>query len=189
MTPVPWNFSELSLRTERLQLRPVRESDAPAILAIRSNPAVMRYGSSGPWSELEQAEAWVAHNIAAMAAGDNLRLALVPFGQDEIVGSCLLFCFDRQSRRAEVGYELSPSHWHKGYMQEALTALLGYGFSMLGLNRVEADIHPDNLASARALERQGFVREGCLRERWIVEGEVSDTIYYGLLAREWRGGK
>jgi RimJ/RimL family protein N-acetyltransferase len=124
-----------------------------------------------------------------MASGDNLSLALVPFGQDQLVGNCLLFHFHHGSRRAEVGYELGQDHWHKGYMQEALTALLDYGFATLGLNRVEADIHPDNLASARTLERQGFVREGLLRERWIVEGTVSDTLIYGLLARDWRAGR
>ena len=42
-----------------------------------------------------------------------------------------------------------------------------------------------NAASARSLERLGFRHEGHLRERWIVDGEVSDTGLYGLLAREW----
>jgi RimJ/RimL family protein N-acetyltransferase len=187
MTPAPWNFSDVQLQTERLQLRPVRTSDAPAVFAIRSKPSVMRYSSSGPWTELVQAEKWIAQNIAAAASGEHLRLALAPLGQDQIIGSCLLFHLHHESRRAEIGYELNPEHWHKGYMHEAVTALLDYGFSTLGLNRIEADIHPDNLASARTLERQGFVREGLLRERWIVEGEVSDTVYYGLLAREWPG--
>jgi RimJ/RimL family protein N-acetyltransferase len=55
----------------------------------------------------------------------------------------------------------------------------------MGLNRIEADIHPDNLASARTLDKLGFVREGLLRERWIVEGEISDTVLYGLLLSDW----
>ena len=50
---------------------------------------------------------------------------------------------------------------------------------------MEADIDPRNHASARSLERLGFTREGLLRERWIVKGEVSDTALYGLLQREW----
>ena len=53
------------------------------------------------------------------------------------------------------------------------------------LNRVKADIHPDNLASAKTLERLGFIREGYLRERWIIEGEVSDSALYGLLRSDW----
>jgi RimJ/RimL family protein N-acetyltransferase len=72
-------------------------------------------------------------------------------------------------------------------MQEALGALLDFGFGELDLNRIEADIDPRNGASARTLERLGFKKEGYLRERWIVGEEVSDTAIYGLLRREWRG--
>ena len=71
-------------------------------------------------------------------------------------------------------------------MNEALHSLLDYGFGQLNLNRVEADIDPRNEASAKTLERLGFVKEGYLRERWIVGNEVSDTVLYGLLQREWR---
>ncbi len=53
----------------------------------------------------------------------------------------------------------------------------------------EADIDPRNAASAKSLERLGFIKEGHLRERWIVEGEVSDTDLYGLLRSEWRSGQ
>ena len=187
MTAAAWNFSDLTLRTERLDLRPLRASDTSRVFEIRSSPEVMRYGSSGPWTKVEQAEQWLANNMAAVAAGDYVRLALVPAGQDDIIGTCLLFHFHRESRRAEIGYELHPAHWHQGYMHEALRALIGYGITVLELNRIEADIHPDNLASALTVERQGFKREGLLRERWIVDGSVSDTILYGLLAREWLG--
>jgi RimJ/RimL family protein N-acetyltransferase len=53
------------------------------------------------------------------------------------------------------------------------------------LNRIEADIDPLNRASARVLERQGFVMEGLLRERWIVGDLKSDSALYGLLARDY----
>jgi RimJ/RimL family protein N-acetyltransferase len=72
-------------------------------------------------------------------------------------------------------------------MHEALLALLNHGFTDWGLNRVEADIDPRNLGSARVLERLGFRREGLLRQRWIVGDEVSDSAWYGLLRSEWRG--
>jgi len=57
----------------------------------------------------------------------------------------------------------------------------------LRLNRIEADIDPRNVASAGLLERLGFVREGVLRERWIVGDEASDSALYGLLASDRRG--
>jgi RimJ/RimL family protein N-acetyltransferase len=66
-----------------------------------------------------------------------------------------------------------------------MTAALDYAFVELDLNRIEADIDPRNEASAKLLERKGFVKEGYMRERWIVNGEICDTVFYGLLRRDW----
>ena len=74
-------------------------------------------------------------------------------------------------------------------MCEALCTLLDYGFNVLGLHRVEADIDPRNAASARSLVRQGFKHEGTLRERWLIAGEVCDSDLYGLLARDWQAAQ
>ena len=70
-------------------------------------------------------------------------------------------------------------------MTEALTAFLGYGFGELDLNRIEADTDPRNLAATSVLEKLGFVREGLLRERWITDGQKSDSAMYGLLRSDW----
>ena len=71
-------------------------------------------------------------------------------------------------------------------MNEALRALIGYGFEHLNLNRIEADIDPLNEASLKTVKRLGFVREGLLRERWIVNGEISDSVIYGLIRKDWQ---
>ncbi|WP_395824837.1 GNAT family N-acetyltransferase [Collimonas sp.] len=71
-------------------------------------------------------------------------------------------------------------------MHEALTAFVEHAFERFNLRRIEADIDPRNGASAKTLTRLGFVKEGHLRERWLVNGEVSDTDLYGLLRRDWR---
>jgi [ribosomal protein S5]-alanine N-acetyltransferase len=80
---------------------------------------------------------------------------------------------------------LNREYWGLGYMNEALTALINYSFGVLNLNRLEADVDPRNKASANTLLKLGFLKEGFLRERWIVNGEVSDTDLYGLLRSEW----
>jgi RimJ/RimL family protein N-acetyltransferase len=91
------------------------------------------------------------------------------------------------SRRCEMGYALARAHWGGGYVSEALRALLNFGFTALDLNRIEADVDPRNGASARVLEKLGFQKEGFMPERWIVQGEPADTVYYGLLRRHWNG--
>ena len=118
--------------------------------------------------------------------GSALQLGIERRADSALVGTCSLFHFHVASRRAEIGYVLGRPYWGSGYMHEALQALLGYAFQALDLNRLEADIDPRNRASARTLERLGFQKEGHLRERWIVNGEVSDTWMYGLLRREWQ---
>jgi RimJ/RimL family protein N-acetyltransferase len=104
-----------------------------------------------------------------------------------LIGTATLYAFDRRNHRCEIGYMLARPHWGQRYMQEALAALIGYGFGALELHRIEADIHPDNIASGRILEGLQFRREGHLRERWFVSGEVSDSVIYGLLRSDWTG--
>ena len=56
---------------------------------------------------------------------------------------------------------------------------------MQGLDENEADVDPRNAASIRTLERLGFQREGYLRERWQVNGEIQDALFYALLRPDW----
>ena len=70
-------------------------------------------------------------------------------------------------------------------MSEALEVLLRQAFGEMNLHRLEADVDPRKTPSIRMLEKLGFQLEGYLRERWLVAGEVNDTVFYGLLRREW----
>ena len=180
------SYSDVTLATARLDLRPLTPADAPALFALKSDADVQRYGSHPPWTQPEQAIAWLERDRQGMADGGHAQFAVIRREDGAMVGSCTLYDIDEQCRCAEVGYALLPSAWGRGYANEAVTALLDWGFGHVGLNRVSADIDPRNTASARALERLGFTREGHLRERWIVGGEVCDSWIYGLLAREWK---
>jgi len=90
----------------------------------------------------------------------------------QLLGTCSLHSVHLPSRRAELGYVLRSDLWGHGYMHEALVALVAHVFDTMMLHRLEADIDPRNASSARSLERLSFQREGYLRERWIVDGEV-----------------
>ena len=178
-------FEHLPFRTARLLLRPYRASDAPAVFAIFSDTKVMQYWSTPPWTDIEQAHAAIASDLQAQESGEALRLGIERVADGALIGQCTLFNLSANCRRAEIGYCLASSAWGQGYMDEALRALVDYGFGSLNLNRIEADIDPRNEASARSLERLSFVREGLLRQRWIVDGVVSDSALYGLLAQDW----
>jgi [ribosomal protein S5]-alanine N-acetyltransferase len=87
-------------------------------------------------------------------------------------------------RSATLGYCFDDAVWGQGFATEAADALLRWAFDTLALNRVQAETDTRNTASARVLEKLGFVREGTLREDCIVDGEVSDSWVYGLLRRQ-----
>lgn len=181
------SLAATALHTPRLHLRPLHADDAPALFEIHADPRFAQFWSSPPWTTLAQAEALIAQDQVDLQSGEHLRLGIVRREDGALLGSCSLFKIHPTNRRAELGYGLGPAHWGGGYAREAVAALLAFGFSESGLNlhRVEADIDPDNIASARLLDRLGFQLEGRLRERWIVGGVVSDSALYGLLQREW----
>jgi len=175
------------LQLDRVRLRPIGREDAAALFAMYADPQTARYLPRPPLTDIAQAEEMVAKALAGYEDGSSLQLAIERNSDRAFLGVCLLFRFDRQSARAEIGYSLAREHWSRGYMAEALPALVDHGFGALGLNRLEADIDPRNAASARVLRRLGFQREGLLRERWIVAGEASDSEIFGLLRRDWLG--
>jgi RimJ/RimL family protein N-acetyltransferase len=175
------------IELERVRLRQIEESDADALFAIHSDREVARYQSKPAMTDRAQAEELVTRIRGGYADGSSMQLGIERKEDGALVGYCLLFHFHEESRRAEIGYSLDRRYWQRGYMHEALVALIGLAFGELGLNRLEADIDPRNASSERSLQRLGFKKEGHLRERWIVSGEVSDTVFYGLLRSEWTG--
>src|SRR5262249_6902012 len=105
---------------------------------------------------------------------------------DVVLGTCTLFRLDQDHRRAEAGLPLGRPYWGTGIMPELSTALIQFPFGALDWHRLEADVDPRNLRSIGCVERLGFRREGYLRERYHVAGEVQDAVLFGLLRSEWR---
>jgi RimJ/RimL family protein N-acetyltransferase len=173
------------LTTGRLKLRWIDQRDIPGHYAVFSDPAVARYWSSEPWTDIAQAEQAIAETMAAYADGSEVRFGIELLATGELIGNVGLHHFLERNRRCEIGYALASKHWGQGYATEALEAALEHGFRVLDLNRVEADIDPGNVGSARVLEKLGFRKEGYMPERWIVHGAPADTVFYGLLRRYW----
>lgn len=177
-------FARQSIATARLVLRPLVPADVPALFEIHSNPSAMRYWSNPPWVDDTRGHAMVARDADAADTG-HLRLGITQAATGQLLGTCTLFEIVAQCRRAELGYMLSPTAWGQGLMAEALRAFIGHAFNEMNLNRLEADTDPRNARSMALLQRLGFRQEGLFRERWIVDGEVSDAAMFGLLRRDW----
>lgn len=174
------------ITTPRVVLRWISENDIDGLYDVFSDPQVMRYWSTAPLPNREAAAA-----MQREIADGNLRDTMMKWGlalreSNHIIGTTTLFNLNLDNGRAEIGYAMGRAYWGKGYMHEALQALLSHAFEVLELRRLEADVDPRNAASIRTLERLGFQREGFLRERWHVNGEIQDALFYGLLRHEWK---
>ena len=175
-----------TINASRVSLRWITEADVDAFYAIYSNPEVMRYWSTPPLADRSAALKLIREIHDHFHAHEILKWGIVLQSDDTLIGSTTLFNLNFDSRRAEIGYALGRAYWGRGYMNEALQALLAYAFETLDLRRIEADVDPRNTASLRTVERLGFQREGFLRERWQVNGEIQDAYFYGLLRQEWK---
>ena len=175
-----------TLHTDRLQLRPFSTTDADALYALHSNAHVLRYWDSPPWTEPERAERFIAACRQLADEGTGARLAIDRASDGAFLGWCGLTQWNPDYRSASLGYCLGEAAWGQGYATEAAYAVLQWAYDTLDLNRVQAEADTRNAASARVLEKLGFVREGTLREDCVVNGDVSDSWVYGLIRREWR---
>ncbi|MFT4011446.1 MAG: GNAT family protein [Nocardioidaceae bacterium] len=177
-----------TLHTDRLRLRPFTNADKDALFALQSNVYVLRYWDSPPWSDPARADHFIAACQELADEGSGARLAVDRIFDGEFVGWCSLTSWNPGYRSASMGYCYDEIAWGQGYATEAARAVLEWAFGTLDLNRVQAETDTRNAASARVLEKLGFVREGTLREDCIVNGEVSDSWVYGLLRRDWQPG-
>lgn len=173
------------ITSQRTVLRWISEDDIDALYDIFSNAQVMRYWSSGPLANREAAAAMQREIAAGNQNNTMLKWGLALRDSNLVIGTATLFNLNLDNGRAEIGYAMGRDYWGKGYMHEALQALVSHAFEVMKLRRLEADVDPRNAASIRTLERLGFQREGFLRERWHVNGEIQDAYFYGLLRREW----
>jgi ribosomal-protein-alanine N-acetyltransferase len=174
-----------AINTNRLSLRWISVEDVDDVYTIYSDPEVMRYWSTPPLADRSAASKLVSEIHESFKRRELLKWGIALRKDDTLIGSVTLFHPDFTHRRAEIGYALGRAHWGQGYMQETLRAVLTYAFEVLEFHRIEADVDPRNVASIRTLERLGFQREGYLRERWQVNGETQDALFYGLLRPDW----
>jgi len=173
------------ITTPRLVLRWISEDDVDSLYEIFSDPQVMRYWSTVPLVNREAAAELQREIVAGIESEKMFKWGLAIRDSNTVIGTTTLFNLNLDNGRAELGYAMARAWWGKGYMNEALKALVAHAFEVMGLRRLEADVDPRNAASIRTLERLGFQREGFLRERWHVNGEIQDAIFYGLLHHEW----
>lgn len=182
-----WGDHLPTLPAGRVALRALGDGDIPALFAVFSDPEVMRYWSRPPLASTTAAAALLHEILECFRTRRLFQWGIALASDDRVVGTCTLFRVDVVHRHAEVGFALARECWGQGLAGEAVATVIAFAFQALDLHRIEADADPRNERSLRLLERLGFRREGYLRERYHVSGEVQDAVVLGLLRPEWKG--
>jgi ribosomal-protein-alanine N-acetyltransferase len=175
-------FTFPRLETERLVLRQIRASDADALFAFFSDEEV----SSKRHRSVEESQAFIHQLQQWYQAHENVEWGITRKGDDLLIGTCGFYAFDEGFHRAETGYELLKTCWRQGIMSEALSAILTFAFTTMGLHRIEAVVDEGNERSQGLLRKLGFIHEGTLRQRQFFGGRFRDEYHFGLLKDEWR---
>lgn len=180
-------MTEIVIRTERLELRTLNDSDVDWLVGVYSQARVGRFIPSGPWTP-KQAAAEVEKRLSRRGFDtEQGALSLIALCDGVRVADIVSWYTNREHRLADIGWAGDPKHAGRGFVTEAASAMLEHAFSSAGMHRVAAMIDPRNVPSARVAERLGMTLEGRLRENDWMHGEWCDTLVYGILSTERRG--
>ncbi|MCX5115666.1 GNAT family N-acetyltransferase [Micromonospora sp. NBC_00362] len=176
-----------TVRTERLELRPVRDEDIDRILEYRNLPQVTHWLLR---TQVDSASFRAAWRRAATDPDDHSMAATL---DGVVIGTVSLGVVDGmgqpgmpQRTEAELGYIFDPAYGGRGYATEAVTAVVAHAFDRLGVRRITAGCFADNLASVRILEKVGMRREQHgVGDSWHAELGWVDGYTYALLAEAW----
>jgi ribosomal-protein-alanine N-acetyltransferase len=117
---------------------------------------------------------------------EGINWAITLKGNPKLIGIIGHFRIEPQNYRAEIGYMILPEYHGQGIVAEAIKEVVRYGFDDMNLHSIEAIIDPNNLASERVLQKNGFVKEAHILENECFDGKFIDTVIYSLLKRNFQ---
>ncbi len=169
-----------TLRTDRLLLRQIKPDDITHIYDGLSHPDVIQYYgvSYGSLSETAAQIAWY-DELEQNETG--IWWAVCSRDNRIFHGAGGFNNWNKDHRKAEIGFWLLPQFWGSGFMQEAFPVLCDFGFQTLDLHRIEGFVEPANTPCKRAIEKLGFTHEGTMRECEMKAGQFLDVDIYAKL--------
>lgn len=178
------DFSTFPLfHTARLNLRQILVNDVNEIISLRSNKEAMKYIDKPLIDSEKEALQLIQKITDGINSNEAITWAITLQNDDLLVGTVGFWRIDKEHHRAEIGYMLHPAHQKKGIMQEAISAVLNYGFNVMQIHSVEANVNPANDASKKFLEKNKFIQEAYFKENYYYNGQFLDSAIYSLLAQ------
>jgi ribosomal-protein-alanine N-acetyltransferase len=174
------------LQTARLVLRPFYFQDAKEIQRLAGHPDIAATTQHIPHPYYDgYAEAWIQSVHTSFRQGLQYMYAITLKSTDELIGSVgLSMHWEHES--ASMGYWMGRDYWGKGYCTEGAKIIIGLGFDILGLNRIQAKHLKRNPSSGKVLLKIGMHPEGVERQSTRVRGVLEDLVSYGMLKMDPR---
>lgn len=175
-------FPELG--SERLFFRKIVASDARDLFYIRSNDDVMRFMDVSRFKSISDAEKMIGSIEESYQNESGINWGIVEKHSNIFVGYFGFFRLIPEHCRAEIGYALNAKYWGKGYMNETINRMVRFGFKIMKLHSIEANINPKNEKSKKVLEKIGFKKEAYFRENYLFNDRFLDSVIYSLLEKD-----
>ena len=173
------------LATERLRLRPFVAEDAGALAELAGSPAIADTMLDWPHPfSLANARSTIAAQAAVYQGGRAIHFAIERRDRAGMIGGIELCALDRTNRCGELRFWIAEAEWRHGFASEATRAVLRFGFTDLALHRIDAMHLARSEAAGAVLRKNGFAREGILRDRVLKSGRFENVALCALLASE-----
>lgn len=143
------------LKTERLLLRPLTASDAPAAFAWSGDERVTRFLGYATYASMEDVRRWL-ESVQNPRPNDPILFGIVRRSDALLIGSISVRRSDGDPATWSFGYCLRHDCWHQGYATEAARAVLRYAHDVHGAMRFQAEHAVENPASGRVIEKCGL---------------------------------
>ncbi len=177
------------ITTKGLVLRRIKIKDVKEIFFLRSDKRVLKFLDVAPAKTKKVAFEFIKKVQDAIKNSDGITWGITLKNKPELIGTIGFWRTIKEHYRAEIGYILHPDFWGKGIMQEAITAVIKYGFEEMNLHSIEANVNPDNAASIKLLEKNGFIKEAYFKENYYFDGKFLDTTIYSLIISDYEKRK
>lgn len=175
----------LKLHTERLVLTLINPEVLDFVFANYADWQLMEFFGYTANEALEK-ERYRHTNGLTTFNKKILYFTLTDNSTGKVIGICGYHTWYTDHNRAEMFYGLhNDAYKRQGIMTEALNTVIPYGFNTMNLHRIEAMTATDNIASINTLLKFGFVKEGVLREHYLVNGVMEDSLMFSLLKKEY----
>ncbi|WP_239421865.1 GNAT family protein [Bacillus sp. CGMCC 1.16541] len=173
------------LETKRLRMRKLRLEDAKDIFSYGSDSSVVQYVTWHEHQTIEESEKFVQYALGQYEKKQMAPWAIELKEEGKMIGTIDFVSWNKTHGVAEVGYALSKQYWGRGFVPEALQALLDLGFNEMELIRISARCFKENEQSKRVLEKVGMAYEGLIRKGMYIKGQHRDLCMYSILKEEY----